>query len=283
MKKGINYWAMKDGLAGTHPIDDALAQAASAGFEALELCIGTEGALTTDMTEAECAALRQTIDASGIIVETVACALTWAHNPTSDDPAVRRRSIDLHKAAVERTAWLGCEAMLMVPGVVNSPITPEESIPYPIAVERSRDAVGEILNVADRVGVDLCLENVWNGLFLSPMEFATFIDFFQSDRLGIYFDVGNIMRYHQHPPHWIDFLGDRIKRVHIKDFAETFDWQGTYAFADLCEGNVPWAETIDALRAIGYGKPLIAEMMPYRDDLLEKTSRAMDNILGRDA
>ncbi|MCF6286524.1 MAG: sugar phosphate isomerase/epimerase, partial [Candidatus Hydrogenedentes bacterium] len=72
MKKAINYWAMKDGLAGTHPIDDALTQAKATGFEALELCIGTEGVFTTETTEDECHALRRIIDASGVTGETVA-------------------------------------------------------------------------------------------------------------------------------------------------------------------------------------------------------------------
>ncbi len=40
MLHAISYWSMKDGLAGTHPIADALAQARTAGFDALELCIG---------------------------------------------------------------------------------------------------------------------------------------------------------------------------------------------------------------------------------------------------
>ena len=43
MIKTCSYWSMKDGLANTHPLDRALAEAKDAGFEALELCIAPAG------------------------------------------------------------------------------------------------------------------------------------------------------------------------------------------------------------------------------------------------
>src|SRR5690606_5374065 len=140
-------------------------------------------------------------------------------------------------------------------------------------------AVKALLEVAERVGVDLCLENVWNGLFLSPLEFAAFVDGFGSERLGIYFDCGNVLGYHQHPPHWIELLGKRIKRVHVKGFKDEVGFDGRYSFCGLGEGDVPWAQTVAALRAIGYDRTVVAEMLPYRDGLLEETSKAMDAIL----
>ena len=279
MIKAISYWAMKDGLANTHPIDDAIAQAKAHGFAGLELCIGTEGALSVDTSKEQCQAIRKQIDEAGLIVQTVASGMSWGFNPTSNDPAVREKAIALHAAALERTAWLGCEAMLFVPGVVRSPICPDECVRYDHAVERAAQAVTQLLETADRVGVDLCLENVWNGLFYSPMEFASFVDRFDHPRLGIYFDVGNVLGYQQYPPHWIELLGDRIKRVHIKGFKDTFGFEGQYAFCGLREGDVPWEASMQALRAIGYDKTIVAEMMPWNENLLTQVSADMDAIL----
>ena len=137
---------------------------------------------------------------------------------------------------------------------------------YDIAVERAREGVKKLLDVAEKVGVDLCVENVWNGMFYSPLEFIQFIDSFSSKRLGVYFDVGNGVGYHQHPPHWIELLGKRIRRVHIKDFNLNFGWIGAYSFCDLGAGQVPWAEVMAALRGVGYNATLVAEMMPWDAD-----------------
>lgn len=280
MIKGISYWAMEHGLENTLPIGSALEQAKATGFEALELCIGPVGALNTQTTEDECKAIRQQIDATGVVVQTVASGMSWGFNPISNDPAVRAKAIQLHAAALERTAWLGCEAMLFVPGVVGSPIAPDEKVRYDVAIERCHAAVTELLKTADRVGVDLCIENVWNGLLLSPMELAAFVDRFESDRLGVYFDAGNLLGYHQHPPHWVELLGKRIKRVHIKDYQLNFDWQGSFDFCRLGEGQVPLAETIEALRAVGYDGTIVAEMLPYKPGVIEHTRNVMAGLLG---
>ena len=281
MIKAISYWSVENGLAGTHPIDDALQQAASSGFAAMELCIATEGAFHIRMAQTECDAIRSLVEASGVGVQTVATGLSWAFNPTSNDAATRNKSVELHAAALQRAAWIGAEAMLMVPGVVKSPISPD-IVRYDHAVDRCREAVTKLLDTAEKVKVDLCLENVWNGLFYSPLEFADFIDSFKSERLGIYFDAGNGLGYHQHPPHWIELLGSRIKRVHIKDFTENFGFAGGYSFCDLMAGQVPWPQTMAALREIGYDRTLVAEMMPWDASLLARTSAAMDVILKND-
>jgi L-ribulose-5-phosphate 3-epimerase len=278
MIKAISYWSMKDGLAGTHLIADALATAQAHGYAGLELSVGSEGALTVESSQTDCEAIRGRIEASGVAVETAACGLGWAASATSDDEEVRKQAIDWHASALQRTAWIGAEAMLMVPGVVKSPIS-AELVRYDKAIERCREAVTPLLETAEDVGVDLCLENVWNGLFYSPLELADFIDSFESDRLGVYLDVGNLLGYHQHPPHWIELLGKRIKRVHLKDYSENFNWVGGYSFCDLGAGQVPWPETMAALRAIGYDGTLVAEMLPWDPTVLARTSAAMDVIM----
>jgi hexulose-6-phosphate isomerase len=279
MIKGISYWSMKEGMAGTHSIEAALADAKAAGFDGLELAIATEGALTTDATEAECAEIRKKIDASGVIVKTTASGVAWGLSPTSNDPDVRAKSNELYARMLQITAWLGCEALLYLPAVVRSPICPDECVRYDTAIERAHENIKQLGDVAQKVGVDLCIENVWNGFLLSPLEFAQFIDDCDNDRVGVYFDVGNLLGYHQHTPHWIEMLGARIKRVHIKDFKEEFDWKGGYHFCRLLEGDMAWPETMAALRAIGYDKTMIGELMPWDAKLLDDTSAAMDRIL----
>ena len=260
------------------PIGEAIDQAKAAGYAGLELAIAAEGVLTPQTMRTECEAIRGKIDASDLVVETLASGLSWAVNPVSDDAEVREKSLTLHVAALERAAWLGCEAMLFVPGVVSGPFA-KTPIRYDHAMSRLRDIINPLLDVADRVGVDLCIENVWNGLFYSPIEFSQFIDSFDSKRLGVYLDVGNMMGYHQHPPHWIELLGKRIKRVHVKDFVDSYSRAGGYHFCDIGAGQVPWAETMAALKGIGYDSTVVCEVLPWDPSLLARNSVAMDEML----
>jgi L-ribulose-5-phosphate 3-epimerase len=275
--KGISYLSFENGLSNNESIDSALIQTQSNGFDALELSVSNEGVINTNLSESDCSAIRQKIDDSGLFVDSIATGMSWGISPTSDDADVRQNSIKLHQDAIRVTSHLDCKALLFVPGVVKSPISPE-IVRYDRALDRLREAINQMLPIAEDLDVDLCMENVWNGFFYSPIELRDFVDSFESDKLGVYLDIGNLIGYQQHPPHWIELLNSRIKRVQIKDFQENFDWTGSFSFCDLGAGDVPWKETVSALKSIQYNSTIIAEMLPWDETILSRTSVAMDQI-----
>ena len=277
MIKGISYLSFENGLSNNESIDSALIQTQSNGFEALELSVSNEGIINTNLSESECGAIRQKINDSGVFVDSIATGMSWGISPTSDDVEVRKNSIKLHQDAIRVASYLDCKALLFVPGVVKSPISPE-IVRYDRALDRLREAINQMLPIAEELDVDLCMENVWNGFFYSPIELRDFVDSFESDKLGVYLDIGNLIGYQQHPPHWIELLNSRIKRVQIKDFQENFDWTGSFSFCDLGAGDVPWKETVSALKSIQYKSTIIAEMLPWDETILSRTSVAMDQI-----
>ena len=277
MIKGISYLSFENGLSNNESIESALSQTKSNGFDALELSVSNEGVINTSTSKTECKVIRQKINDSGIFVDSIATGMSWGISPTSDDEDVRKNSIKLHQNALKVASNLECKALLFVPGVVKSPISPE-IVRYDRALERLRYAINQLLPIAEDLDVDLCMENVWNGFFYSPIELRDFIDSFDSKKLGFYLDVGNLIGYQQYPPHWIELLNSRIKRVQIKDFQENFDWTGSFSFCDIGVGDVPWKETINALKAINYQSTIIAEMLPWDETLLARTSAAMDQL-----
>ena len=277
MIKGISYLSFENGLANTESIESALAQTKKFGFDALELGLSTEGILTTNTSKAECLKIRQTIDDSGVFVDSMGTGISWGISPTSNDEATRKKSIKLHEDALKVAGNLGCKALLIVPGVVKSPIS-SDIVRYDRALDRLRDALNHLLPIAEDLDVDLCMENVWNGFFYSTIDLSDFVDSFTSDKLGVYLDIGNLIGYQQYPPHWIELLNSRIKRVQVKDFQENFDWTGSFSFCDLGAGDVPWKETIDALKVINYQNTIIAEMLPWDETILSRTSAAMDQL-----
>jgi hexulose-6-phosphate isomerase len=184
----------------------------------------------------------------------------------------------MHEAALQRVAWLGCTSLLFIPGAVSIPWDPTYPfVPYEQASAWAQEATQALVRTAERLQVELCIENVWNGMFYSPLEYRDFIDSFGSSAVGAYFDVGNCMGQHQYPPHWIEILSSRIKRVHFKDFKRAVG--NLDGFCDLLEGDQPWPETMAALRSIGYDRTLTAEMIPYAPGRVERTAAAMRRIL----
>ena len=277
MIKGISYLSFENGLSNNEPIESALSQTKMHGFDALELSVSSEGVINTNSSKAECEMIRKRIDDSGVFVDSIATGMSWGVSPTSDDESIRKKSISLHQDALKVASYLDCKALLFVPGVVKSPISPE-IVRYDRALDRLREAINQMLPIAEDFNVDLCMENVWNGFFYSPIELRDFVDSFDSDRLGVYLDIGNLIGYQQYPPHWVELLNSRIKRVQIKDFQENFDWTGSFSFCDIGAGDVPWKETIEALKTIEYKSTIIAEMLPWDETILSRTSAAMDQL-----
>src|SRR2546425_339297 len=74
-----------------------------------------------------------------------------------------------------------------------------------------------LVPMARDVGVTIAVEEVWNKFLLSPLEFARYVDEFESPRVRAYFDVGNVV-IHGYPQDWIRTLGPRIAKIHLKDF-----------------------------------------------------------------
>ena len=254
MKAAINQWAFPNDM----PAQEALDRVKRAGFDAFEICGGPGGPVKLDATEAEMAAIRRHADSIGIGLTSVASGVGWDYSLSSPDPAMREKGKEAIARLLQIAKWLGVDTLLTVPGAV----TPD--ISYDAAIENALDAIQGLVPVAERLGVCIAIENVWNKFLLSPVEMRDFIDQFQSPQVGAYFDTGIIVAY-GYPEQWIRILGDRIRMVHAKDFrASTGNMDG---FVMLLEGNVNWPAVMAAFREIGYDKALVAEYGPYSHSL----------------
>ncbi len=277
MKKGINQWAFAPGTATS----EAMRKAKDAGFDAIELCFEEEGETSLNVTAEGMAGIDAAARAVGIEIASVATGVLWKYSLTSDDGNTREKAKDVVRTMLRIAHQLGTDAILVIPGAVLVPWLPgSEVVPYATAHERARDAIGELVSDAEKARVAIAVENVWNGMFLSPVELRAFIDSIGSEYVGAYFDVGNCIGTGC-PEDWISILGARIKRVHMKDYRRSA--AGLGGFVGLLEGDANWPKVMAALRDVGYTGPLTVETSPYAyapDVVLYHSSRSLDAIMG---
>lgn len=277
VKKGINQWSFPASMG----ISECLKLASKAGFDGIELCLAEEGEFSLDKPREYVTELARIADDVGVEILSVATGLNWKYPPTASDPLVRAKSQEIARRQLEFASLLGADTILYVPGAVNVPWEPSsEVIEYSVAYGRAKEALAELAGIADEFGVDIGVENVWNKFLLSPLEMCQFIDELAHPRIGSYLDVGNVL-ISGYPEHWIKILGDRIKKVHIKDFRMDI---GTIAgFTNLLQGDVNWPGVVSALREVNYDDYLTAEIMPpYRfcpEKLIYDISSSLDGIL----
>lgn len=279
MKKGINIWSFAEGSN----IVECMLTAKDAGYDGIELALNETGMLSLDSTVKEVDSYRTLASDIGIEITSLASGLYWSYSLTSNDAQIRETAKGIVRKQLEFASVLGVDTILVVPGAVGVDFIPgSEVVPYDIAYHYALEAMTELAPVAEQLQVSIGVENVWNKFLLSPLEMKGFIDTIGSPYVGAYFDVGNVL-YSGYPEHWIRILGERIKKVHFKDYRR--DAGGLCGFVDLLAGDVNYPEVMASLEQIGYDDYVIAEMIPpykyHSKQIIYNTSGSMDAILGR--
>ena len=277
MKKGINYWAFQPESDGSpRNVVDAMQEARDIGFDCFEPTVEETGLISLTTGEREAEKVRLSAERIGVELITLASGLAWGSPATHPDEEVREKAIGQSLKIIEIAAWLGVDTVLYVPGMVSAVFIPDfPPQPYDKVYARAEEALKRILPEAEKRGVRLGIENVWNRFLLSPLEMRDFIDSLDSPFVGSYFDVGNIMLT-GHPEHWIDILGRRIFAVHLKDFRVAVG--NLDGFVDLLSGDVDFPAVMSALERSGYEGPLTAEIVPSQPGCVEKAFAAMSII-----
>ena len=280
MKQAINIWS----FCGPWDLDEKLKLAAEAGYEGFEIDLTEGDPVGFETSDDDLKAVREKAESHGLRLSGLATGLYWGANGASADAATRKKAADILDRQIHCASVLGIDAILVVPATVGADFIPDcEVVPYADAMERAKVLIKEALPAAEKAGVTLCVENVWNKFLLSPLEMRDFVDGFGSDRVGVYFDVGNALGI-GYPEHWIPVLADRIKRVHFKDYRVNVG--SVDGFCDLLSGDVDWKAVVDELRGIGYDGWVAPEMIPpvpfYKhcpEVLIHNSKRAMEAIL----
>jgi hexulose-6-phosphate isomerase len=188
----------------------------------------------------------------------------WGKPMSHPDPAVVAAGKEEFIAALRTAQVVGADAVLLVPAVVN------DTVRYGEAWERSQQNIRDLIPVAQELKIVIAVENVWNKFLLSPLEFARYVDEFNSPWVRAYFDIGNVVIF-GYPQDWIRTLGPRIQKLHVKDFKR----DGSQWCKLPYEGDVQWPEVRKAVQEIGY-EGWITEEFPGGDDAyLRELSRRM--------
>lgn len=253
MLKGVNQWCFPEGT----DLKTVFEVSRKAGFDAVELNVYEAGApagFTMDTTPSEADAIAKLAADQGLKLRSISTGLLWGAPLSSPDASVRERGRAIVKKQLEIAERIGADTVLVVPGTVNSDSS------YDDCYEYSKRELELLIPEAERCGVKIGVENVWNKFLLSPLEMKRYVDELNSPNLGVYFDVGNILLYGI-PEQWIRILGSRIAKIHVKDFKTAVGNGG--GFVPLMAGDVNWRKVVKALKEIGYTDTLTAEIGIY--------------------
>ena len=229
-----------------------------AGFEGVE----PMGAMNRDEV---LAAFKE----SGLQAASVCDQIHWVKPLSAPDEATRKLGLDGLLQSLRDAQAYGAGSVLLVPGIAR------DGVSYEQCWERSIVEIKKAIPVAKELGVKISIENVGNNFITTPEQAMGYLDAINSEWVGWHFDIGNVGRNYGPAARWIQVLGKRIVRIHVKDFSAKPAAAGARAGArpKLLDGDTNWPAVMAALDRAGYQGWAISE---------QPTSQAADVQTARD-
>jgi hexulose-6-phosphate isomerase len=275
MKKAIGDNMIPKGWS----FEQGLELVKKAGYDGIELWLGDVPWFQMATSDAQVSELRRKVENAGLVVSNVSTGLHWETPLSARDPKVRTQAIRIVEREIETAQLLGCDAVLVVAGLVT------EEVPYNEVYPRCVEAMQQLAPVAAKSRVKIGCENCNSEqrFLISTREFQTFLNEVNSPFVGLHLDVGNI---HDtgFAEQWIETHGPRITRVHLKDPIRKRGRCGDQpVYTNLFLGDNNWTAIRAALKKVGYDGWLVAEMeWRYKfalDQQFHDTAAAIDRLI----
>lgn len=206
-----------------------------AGFDGVEPMGGMD-------REEVLAAFKET----GLKAASVCDHIHWEKPLSAPDEATRKIGLDGLLQSLQDAHAYGATSVLLVPGIARNGVS------YDQCWERSIVEIKKAIPVAKELGVRISIENVGNDFITTPEQAKAYLDAINSEQVGWHFDIGNVGRKYGPAERWIQVLGKRIVRIHVKDFTTPKGPGPRGERPKLLDGETNWPAVMHALDTAGY-------------------------------
>lgn len=264
LKKAVKYAMIGEGKT----VEDKFHLVKRLGFQGVE----TDSPSALDKEEAVRAR-----DKTGVVIHGVIDSVHWKDTLSHPDAAVRARGLAALKGALEDAKFLGADTVLLVPGVVTKDVTYEQ------CWERSTAEVRKAIPLAEKLGVKIAVEVVWNNFLTTPEQLIEYVDQFKTPAVGAYFDCSNMLKYGVPSAEWVRRLGKRMLKFDFKGYsvakAKAAGDERAGFRVGIGEGSEDWPEVLKALGEVGYDGWATAEV-GGGEKVLRDIAERMNKVLG---
>jgi hexulose-6-phosphate isomerase len=255
LKKAVKYGMIK--IKG--PIEEKFELIKSLGF------LGVEMDSPSNIDKDEAVKAR---DKTGIVIHGVIDSVHWRDTLSDPDEKVRAKGLAGLETALKDAKIYGADTALLVPGVVKGEVTYEQ------CWQRSQAEVRKAIPLAEKVGVKIAIEVVWNNFLTKPEQLVEYVDQFKTPFVGAYFDCSNMIKYGVKPGDWIRKLGKRMLKFDFKGYSKSRQW------VPIGEGDEDWPDILKALAEVGYNGWATAEVAGGGPKELKDIAERMNKCLG---
>lgn len=231
--------------------ESCIERLADLGFKEFELMVHPVHLWPADLSSAKRSALRNLIERRGLEPTTLNVP-NIDINIASTTPEMRRYTLDLLTESVRLTGEIGARGFIMSPGK-SSPLFPpsdEDLFGYYFA------ALDRLCPVAAACGTALWIENVPTAWIPSIAGLMASLKHYGNDAVRIVYDIANAHFIAEGFAAGLKTCGERLELVHLSDTG-----QKIYRHDPVGMGTVPFAQVPAALKAVGYSKRAMLEII----------------------
>lgn len=247
---------------------ERLKMAGAAGFDGVDF--DEAGSFTVDQA-------RSAVQEAGVFAHNAINHDHWNSRLTSPDETLRAKGLANIEHCLRVSHAIGGNAVLIVVGKGEDGTADEID-------SRARTEIKKLIPLAASLGQTILFENVWNQMHYdhnappeqTPERFINFVDSFNSQWVGMYYDIGNHWKYGQ-PRVWLNAFGRRAVKLDIKGFSRAKN-----KFVDITSGDddLPWGEVQRGLKEIGFAGWTTAEVGGGGLERLTLVRKQMEKALG---
>ena len=247
---------------------ERLKLAGAAGFDGVDF--DEAGSFTVDQA-------RSAVQEAGVFAHNAINHDHWNSRLTSPDEAIRAKGVSNIEHCLRVSHAIGGSAVLIVVGKGEDGTADEIDT-------RARNEIKKLIPLSASLGQTILFENVWNQMHYdhnappeqTPERFINFVDSFNSQWVGMYYDIGNHWKYGQ-PRVWLNAFGRRAVKLDIKGFSRAKN-----KFVDITseDDDLPWVEVQKGLKEIGFAGWTTAEVGGGGLERLTTVRKQMEKALG---
>ncbi|MBS7644659.1 sugar phosphate isomerase/epimerase [Candidatus Bathyarchaeota archaeon] len=263
---------------------ESIEAALKLGFKAVELWMDKNNLWPLSASKEEIESTRDMLKSMGIrCISTCPIpfkAESWEifsfeFNLADPNDRDRSRAVEFFKRAIDISAQLGAELVLIPPGKIEQPNFMQSKVSYRKYMEQLVRSIRECATHALDLGLTLGIENTVVGNFCdTPYELKRAVERTALRNVKVYLDVANANIFHP-PVEYILELKDLLANcIHITDN------DGSYAYhLPIGMGSIDFLEVVSTLREIGWDGYLIPEIF-YKDNPLEGLRISKERLEG---